>query len=162
MKYLKYGFIVCTLLLLAACVPVTNPYMQPTATAPFATIHGMEKRNLLTSKGKYIYIESIDSKNIGMLWTSGSKIRLTPGHHEIKADIGYFQFGLFKHDSQTATFNLSFNAIAGESYTLKATIQGEHIFTWIVDSQGRAVSSKAKSTYLPEGAEVVKVPEMKR
>lgn len=162
MKHLIY-YIVITLSVLLLCGCATqNTYQEPSASQAHATIHGVDKTNLLTGKREYVYIESIDNRKIGTIWSTESKLRLSPGLHQIQAYVAFMQIGFITTTSQAASLLFNLNARAGENYTFNGLVQGETISAWIVNRHGQAVSAKATSSHLPVGARSVHVPEMQK
>lgn len=162
MKYVHYIILCCAVFLLASCATVSNPHQEPSASQPHATIHGKENASIFAGKRRYIFIDSLDGRKIGTVWSAESKIRLAPGAHTVKATVIFHQVNLLASANQTATVTLHWNAVAGENYSVEATLNGDRITAWVVNRYGQAVSAKASAAHLPAGSKVVQLPEFER
>jgi len=156
------SLIILSFILLTGCA-TTNPYQEPLANQPYANIHGQDNNNLLSTNISFFNVESIDSKNIGLLWSNESNIRLTPGPHEITGHFSFKHINFWENStSKAASMTFHLNALAGENYTFDAVVQNDKITGWIIDGHGQQVSNKISSSYLPEGSKIVDVPELPR
>jgi hypothetical protein len=124
--------------LLASCANQPH-YQGAQAGSNFATIQGSTyKKGLVNWRSTSVL--SIDGKSIGMVWSSESKINLSPGPHVIRV-YGEIAAG-FVNGNYYAKGNVSFTAKPHQNYIVEMTGNTDEIQFWIANNSGKSVSAK--------------------
>lgn len=136
--------LITTLLLsLTGCASI-NDYHEPQAGAA-ATVSGSSTRNGLFDWNSTT-VTAIDNKNVGMVWSESSKIKVTPGTH---------RFTVYTQFNQTFGGGGPFNGFVDVSATVRPNqyyrfvtkVDGASIKAWAVDANGRVSSSIGSNHY---------------
>lgn len=143
---------------LAGCANTGNSYHIPQNAVQYATIRGCSDMKLTAAK--HINVSQVDGRDIGLVWSENSKIKLTPGTHIINA-YAEFSKGLLG-GAVSDTFTLKFVAQAGQDYIVQGELRGNQIYAWITNNKGYPVTAKQSKETLPAGSSIVSVNQIKQ
>jgi hypothetical protein len=146
----RFKILILAFLTISLMGCATNNYVQPNKSTPgISTISGYVKRDGLF-KSSSAMIEAIDDKPVGLLWSESSKIRITPGKHQLTIH-ALDNRGAYKRSYYTDLV-LPIMVKPGMHYTIKMGVKGVKAYVWAQDVQGKKVGSvvSEKLQLMPE------------
>jgi len=129
-------------LLFAGCASV-NSYNEP-KSQNVATVSGSSTRTGLATWSNNS-VTSIDNKQVGMLWSSDSKVKVAPASH-LFVITTEFNLGFGTGPYLTLT-EVEATVKPGMNYRFVSEPHGASLSVWAVDSNGQRVSKVGSSKY---------------